>query len=191
VLLALIVGTTPIASRAVTGPIGQISRDLEEAARTAGASGFRATTGILLRLILPSFVVSWFITGIVSSGNLDIPILLASANNQPVPLLAYNQFNGGSLSQAAATFCLLIGIVAAVLDGFSLRANQGELVTLLGPGGCGKTTTLRCIAGLERAEQGEIRIGERLVACAERRCSCRRTAATSGWSSRATPCGRT
>jgi iron(III) transport system permease protein len=115
VLLALIVGTTPIASRAITGPIGQISRDLEEAARTAGASGFRATVGILLRLILPSFVVSWFICGIVSSGNLDIPILLASPNNQTVPLLAYDQFNNGSLSQAAATFCLLIGIVAAAL----------------------------------------------------------------------------
>jgi iron(III) transport system ATP-binding protein len=56
-----------------------------------------------------------------------------------------------------------------VLDDFSLRANQGELVTLLGPSGCGKTTTLRCIAGLERAERGEIRIGERLVASAERR----------------------
>jgi iron(III) transport system ATP-binding protein len=56
-----------------------------------------------------------------------------------------------------------------VLDDFSLRANQGELVTLLGPSGCGKTTTLRCIAGLERAERGEIRIGDRLVADAERK----------------------
>jgi iron(III) transport system ATP-binding protein len=56
-----------------------------------------------------------------------------------------------------------------VLEDFSLCANQGELVTLLGPSGCGKTTTLRCIAGLERAERGEIRIGERVVASAERR----------------------
>jgi iron(III) transport system ATP-binding protein len=56
-----------------------------------------------------------------------------------------------------------------VLDDFTLRANQGELVTLLGPSGCGKTTTLRCIAGLERAQRGEIRIGERVVASAERR----------------------
>jgi iron(III) transport system ATP-binding protein len=56
-----------------------------------------------------------------------------------------------------------------VLDNFSLRAGQGELVTLLGPSGCGKTTTLRCIAGLERAERGEIRIGERVVASAEGR----------------------
>jgi iron(III) transport system ATP-binding protein len=56
-----------------------------------------------------------------------------------------------------------------VLDDFNLRAEAGELVTLLGPSGCGKTTTLRCIAGLERAEAGEIRIGGRLVASAERR----------------------
>jgi iron(III) transport system permease protein len=131
VLLALIVGTTPIASRAVTGPIGQISRDLEEAARTAGASGFRATTGILLRLILPSFVVSWFITGIVSSGNLDIPILLASPSNQTVPLLAYNLYDSGSLAQAAAAFCLLIAVVAAALVAAAtvrliLRARSGH-----------------------------------------------------------------
>jgi iron(III) transport system permease protein len=115
VLLALIAGTAPIATRAVAGPIGQISRDLEEAARIAGASSWRATVGILLRLVLPSFVVAWFLTGIVSSGNLDIPILLASPSNQTVPLLAYNLYDDGSLSQAAAAFCMLIGIVAAVL----------------------------------------------------------------------------
>ena len=56
-----------------------------------------------------------------------------------------------------------------VLDDFSLRADEGEFVTLLGPSGCGKTTTLRCIAGLERAEQGEVHVGGRLVASAEHR----------------------
>ena len=115
VLVALIVGTTPIASRAVGGPIGQIARELEEAARTSGAGALRATAGILVRLIAPSFLVSWFLTGIVASGNLDIPLLLASSNNQTVPLLAYNQYNQGYLSQSAATFCLLIGFIAAVL----------------------------------------------------------------------------
>ena len=115
VLLALIVGTTPIAARAVGGSIGQIGRELEEAARTSGASALRATAGILVRLIVPSFVVSWLLSGIVASGNLDIPILLASSNNQTVPLLAYDLYDNGSLSQAAATFCVFIGIVAALL----------------------------------------------------------------------------
>jgi iron(III) transport system permease protein len=123
VLIALVVGSTPIASRAVTGAIAQIGQELDEAARTAGASAARATVGILVRLILPSFMAAWFLTAIVSAGNLDIPILLASSTNQTVPLVAYNLFNNGSLAQAAAVFCVFIGAVAVGLAlGLGVRA---------------------------------------------------------------------
>lgn len=123
VLVALIVGSTPIASRAVSGSIAQIGHELDEAARVAGASAARAIVGILVRLILPSFLAAWFLTAIVSAGNLDIPILLASSNNQTVPLVAYNLYSNGSLSQAAAVFCLFIAAVAAGMAlGLALRA---------------------------------------------------------------------
>ena len=52
----------------------------------------------------------------------------------------------------------------AAVDGIDIEAPAGEIVTLLGPSGCGKTTTLRCIAGLERATAGRIVIDERTVA---------------------------
>ncbi len=42
------------------------------------------------------------------------------------------------------------------VDKLSLRVSHGEIVTLLGPSGCGKTTTLRLIAGFERADSGSI-----------------------------------
>jgi ABC-type Fe3+/spermidine/putrescine transport system ATPase subunit len=45
---------------------------------------------------------------------------------------------------------------AVALDGVSLTAGQGELVTLLGPSGCGKTTALRCIAGFIDPDGGDI-----------------------------------
>jgi iron(III) transport system ATP-binding protein len=51
----------------------------------------------------------------------------------------------------------------AALAGVDFEVAPGEMVTLLGPSGCGKTTTLRCIAGLERAAAGRIVIGERTV----------------------------
>ena len=54
------------------------------------------------------------------------------------------------------------GEVVAV-DGFSLAVEAGEFVTLLGPSGSGKTTTLRWVAGLERATAGRISIGPRVV----------------------------
>jgi iron(III) transport system permease protein len=76
-----------------------------------------------VRLILPSFLAAWFLTAIVSAGNLDIPILLASSNTQTVPLVAYNLFNNGSLAQAAAVFCLFTAAIAAGLAlGLGLRA---------------------------------------------------------------------
>ena len=46
------------------------------------------------------------------------------------------------------------GTVNAVA-GCSLAIDEGELVSFLGPSGCGKTTTLRIIAGFERADQGK------------------------------------
>lgn len=43
-----------------------------------------------------------------------------------------------------------------VLNGISLKAEQGEFITLLGSSGCGKTTTLRIIAGLETPDSGRV-----------------------------------
>ena len=43
-----------------------------------------------------------------------------------------------------------------VLKGVSLDVDGGEFVTLLGSSGCGKTTTLRIIAGLEDPDKGEV-----------------------------------
>src|SRR5262245_9804721 len=54
------------------------------------------------------------------------------------------------------------GQVVAVC-GLSLSVAEGELLSLVGPSGCGKTTTLRLIAGLERADGGDVRIGGRSV----------------------------
>ncbi len=54
------------------------------------------------------------------------------------------------------------GNVTAVND-FDLVVKDGEFVSILGPSGCGKTTTLRMIAGFERASEGEIYIGDHCV----------------------------
>ena len=54
-------------------------------------------------------------------------------------------------------------VTANAVDGIDLDIPEGKLVTLLGPSGCGKTTTLRLIAGLERADQGVIEIGGQVV----------------------------
>src|SRR5207247_6686010 len=54
------------------------------------------------------------------------------------------------------------GGVQALHD-LDLDVRDGELLVLLGASGSGKTTVLRCIAGLEEATSGEVVIGERVV----------------------------
>src|SRR2546425_2662415 len=49
------------------------------------------------------------------------------------------------------------------VDGLSLEVREGELVSLVGGSGCGKTTTLRMIAGFEAPDAGEIWFDDRLI----------------------------
>ncbi|HEX6174525.1 MAG TPA: ABC transporter ATP-binding protein [Candidatus Binatia bacterium] len=55
------------------------------------------------------------------------------------------------------------------VDRVSFTVEEGRFYTLLGPSGCGKTTTLRCIAGLEKADEGEIIVaGEKVFSASSR-----------------------
>src|SRR3954471_22244405 len=54
------------------------------------------------------------------------------------------------------------------LRGIDFDVPQGGFYTLLGESGCGKSTTLRCVAGLEDPDGGSISIGGEVVADPER-----------------------
>ncbi len=50
-----------------------------------------------------------------------------------------------------------------IVDGLSFTVNSGEIICILGASGCGKTTALRAIAGLEKITHGEIRLKSQLL----------------------------
>ena len=52
------------------------------------------------------------------------------------------------------------------VDGVELTIKNGEVMALLGPSGCGKTTTLSLLAGFLRPNEGEIRVGDRVLSSA-------------------------
>ena len=50
-----------------------------------------------------------------------------------------------------------------VLKGISFDIDQGDVVVILGSSGSGKTTLLRCIEMFEKADSGEVSIGDKTV----------------------------
>ena len=50
-----------------------------------------------------------------------------------------------------------------ILNGIDLNIFEGEILSILGPSCCGKTTLLRLISGLERLYQGQIKIYKKTV----------------------------
>ncbi|WP_295699204.1 amino acid ABC transporter ATP-binding protein [uncultured Helicobacter sp.] len=50
-----------------------------------------------------------------------------------------------------------------VLDDISMEVQKGEVVVILGASGCGKSTFLRCINGLESTQSGEILLNGEII----------------------------
>jgi ABC-type multidrug transport system ATPase subunit len=57
------------------------------------------------------------------------------------------------------------GAIRAV-DGLEFECAPGEMIALIGPNGSGKSTVLRIIAGLMKADRGEVRISDELMTVA-------------------------
>ena len=72
---------------------------------------------------------------------------------------AFSDTEPNVVTEAAKAVLKDSGSTVKALDDFNLEINPGEMVVLLGGSGCGKSTALRSLAGLEDIQAGRILVG--------------------------------
>ena len=55
------------------------------------------------------------------------------------------------------------GNTVVALDGIDLKIDEGDFVCIVGPAGCGKSTFLNIVAGLEKQDSGEILLNGKTI----------------------------
>lgn len=108
-MIAVVVAILPVVVQIASGALQQISRDLEDAARVAGASATRTALTVTLRLLATSLIAAWLLAAVLIASNLDAPLVLSDSHTQTVSTQTYLFFTDQGQGQAAALLTLTIG----------------------------------------------------------------------------------
>ncbi|MBT2207259.1 iron ABC transporter permease [Actinomadura sp. NEAU-AAG7] len=139
-MIAVVVAVLPVTVQIASGAIAQLHRELEDAARIAGATALRALLTVTVRLLLPSLLSGWLLAAILITGNLDAPLVLSGSGTRTVSVQTYLFFNDQNQGQSAALLTLtvgagvLLGLVAAAVRAVARRAASRRNVPLVEPG---------------------------------------------------------
>ena len=127
----LVIGLTityiAFSTRLMNGAIAQISRELEEAGRTSGATQLEVMGRITLPLLMPAFIAGWIWVASHAMRSFSIPLVLSSQKNQVIAPEIWRVWQRGYLSEAAAYGVLLMIALIPItfwMRRFMLRAGR-------------------------------------------------------------------
>ena len=119
-LWGLIVGhvliVTPVTLGTISSALFAFDTSLEQAARTLGAGPFRAFFTITMRIVWPSIMAGFILATIISFGQFDVSLFLATPNLTPLPIAIYQslQYSFDPTAAAAGVFAIIL-VVASML----------------------------------------------------------------------------
>jgi iron(III) transport system permease protein len=115
-MIAFVVRLLPFGARLMNGTMVQISADLEETARTLGASWVQSMRKVVLPLLSPSLAIGWLLCMITVIRDLSTIILLYGPKSKMLAITFYTYWSTGALEDAAV-IGLFMAIVGLILVG--------------------------------------------------------------------------
>jgi iron(III) transport system permease protein len=107
-LIAYVTRFMPYGIRTASVSMGQIARELEDAAHASGAGWWQTFRRVLAPLLLPGFVAGWVYILLVSLRELSSSLILYSPGREVLPVLIWNQYQDGQFPQLAALGVLMV-----------------------------------------------------------------------------------
>jgi putative spermidine/putrescine transport system permease protein len=112
-----VLATMPYVVGAVSAALFNFDKSLEEAARSLGASAFKAFMKVTLPNIAPGVMAGSIFAFIVSFGQFEVSLFLSAANLQPLPIAMYVslRYEFEPIAAAAGIFAIALVVVSMVI----------------------------------------------------------------------------
>ncbi|MEP6976614.1 MAG: iron ABC transporter permease [Thermoleophilia bacterium] len=133
-LIAYVTRYLPYGMRYATAALTQIGDDLEEAARSSGASRLQAFRRILVPLILPSLAAAWLYVLVVSARELSSAILLYSPGNEVLSVRIWELYEDGRLTELAALGVVMVAALCTLAGAAYSLSRRSTLMRRLARG---------------------------------------------------------
>jgi len=111
--------------RTVSSSLMQVDNSLEEAARISGSNRVQSFRDIIMPLVKPSLVASWFLVFMPAFRELTISVLLWSTGNETIGVAVYNLQEGGNVTASSALAIIMI-LVIFLGNMIIKKATKGE-----------------------------------------------------------------
>ncbi|HEX6511976.1 MAG TPA: iron ABC transporter permease, partial [Chloroflexota bacterium] len=112
-MIAFIVRLIPFGARLMNGTMVQISSELEESARSLGASWAQSMRKIVLPLLSPSLAIGWLLSMMTVIRDLSTIILLYGAKSKMLAVTFFSYWTSGAVEDAAVIglFMTIVGLL--------------------------------------------------------------------------------
>ncbi|MBX7444628.1 MULTISPECIES: iron ABC transporter permease [unclassified Arthrobacter] len=125
-VLAIVARQIPWANRTISSSMVQIAPELEEAASTSGISKGRTFSSIVIPLVKPALMFSWFWVALLAMRDLTVPAMLSTDSTQLLSTTIFKFSEAGQRTLSSAIGVILLVAIAIVVTIFEIVVRRSD-----------------------------------------------------------------
>jgi iron(III) transport system permease protein len=123
-MIAFVVRLLPFGARLMNGTMVQLSQELEESARTLGASWLQSMRRVILPILSPPLAIGWLLCMITVIRDLSTIILLYGPNSKMLAVTFYSYWSSGAIEDAAVIGLFMAAVGFMLVGGVRLLQRR-------------------------------------------------------------------